>query len=132
MTQSSAFDQLIAPIARSVKGCADDLLDIREAALKQKVPGECIACFFRVLSKAGQRNAEASVTPLKSWLEANLEIVAENHQRQELERLPVRLDGEDLEEYCYRIIELFHKDRNYTTDQISLRFDFKSGYAASA
>ena len=122
--EDTVFDQLIAPIVQNVRGCADDLLDLREAALTGKVPGACVACFFRVMGKAERHSAESTVIPLKGWLETNIEIIAENHKQQVLERQPLKLDNNDLESYCYSIMDVMINDRNYIDEQISLRFDF--------
>lgn len=125
MSYECAIDTVLAPIATQVKTCANELLDIRDAASQRRQPGKCVACFYRVMGIAERQRVESSLDPLKTWIEQHLELVAEDDKQRELERMAIRLEGNDLEAYCRNVISLFHHDRGYMGNQISIRFAFK-------
>ena len=99
--------------------------------MRRRQPGKCVACFYKVMGMAGRRREEAPLEPLKSWIEEHLEIVAEDECEQRLlERMPVRLRGDDLESYCRGVMAEIHHDRNYASRNIALKFAFKDSQAA--
>jgi len=120
------IDDTLATLVGSVKGCADEILDLRDAAMKRQRPGLCVACYFKIAQAA--RNP-ALAEPLRSWIEENVEVVAED-DRDTLERLPVQLDGDDLEDFCRNVMQTFQTDRAYDTPHIRLHFDYKRSAAA--
>ena len=62
-----------------------------------------------------------------------MEVVAFDDRDDELERFPVRLaDGEELSDFCERMMREFHDDRVYTQRKIVLRFDFTEELKAAA
>ncbi len=119
------IDAVLSPIAREMSHRADDILDLREAAITRNDPGRCLSCYYRLLSNSRHSSVE-STTPLRHWLEQHLEIVAKDKGLNELERLPVRLDSDSIEVYCKEIISVFRHDRDYQhIPNIELSFQFK-------
>lgn len=103
---------------------ADVILDLRETLLAKGHPGTCVQCFFSLLQNS---NSPGSLTPLRNWLESNLEVTVaiENNVR---ETLPVALEtSETLSDYCHRVIETIRTDRIYTNDSIRLGFRYRKG-----
>lgn len=122
------FESALAPLASKLRTQADTLLDLREAALARRHPGLCVACYFKLLAPA-QRRAPEAVTPLRTWLERHLEVVAQDEARRPLERLPVRLEAEDLESYCFGVMRTIQQDRAYPARDVALSFSFKQAAA---
>ena len=127
--QNFEIDSALSPLAPLLHHAADNILDLREAALKREDPGLCISCYFKIYAASPDRHRSA-ISPLRRWLETHLEIVAHDENRTELERIPVSLDGEDLEGYCHRIMSEFHLDRAYRAANIELGFRFRTDTAA--
>lgn len=125
-----SIDPVIAPIAATIAQCANDLLDLREAANARQHPGKCVSCYYKVMGIAERNRSKAGVGPLKHWLEKNLEIIAEDESSQVLERFPVKLTDDDLESFCKRVMDLVHFDRGYAAKHICLRFEFRDVQAA--
>ena len=124
------FDKALFPIARELSHCADEILDLREAALRRDDPGRCLSCYFKILG--GSRHSMGHITtPLRQWLEQHLEVVAHGSSQSELERLPIQLpsEGSDgLEVFCRQIMANFREDRTYQDlAKIELSFQFKQG-----
>lgn len=130
MRLQQSIESAIAPLASQMMICADDLLEIREAVLRQQMPGQCVSCFYRIMGVAERKRNTELVKPLKDWLETHLEIIAEDENHAELERFPVRLKGGDLEEYCQSVISAVHQDRSYRTRHVHLYFSYKEALAA--
>lgn len=130
MRLNPSIDSVIAPIATSFQGCADELLDIREAAMQRRQPGKCVACFYKVMGIAQRRQKANALKQLQCWIEDHLEIVAEDEHHAELERMGVHLDDSDLESYCQNIISQMHFDRSYASRHITLKFVYKEAYVA--
>jgi hypothetical protein len=128
MSPISTFDQLLAPIVRPLCAQADTLLDLRDAATSQPHPGRCVSCYFSLLADLPDHDAPR-LTPIRQWLEQNVEIVAlDNHtSRQELEVFPLDLGhSENLEECCQSTIRTVLHDRAFTqTHRIAMRFRFR-------
>ena len=101
---------------------ADDLLDLRTWAGSRQRPGKCVDCYFRLFSSD---LASAQLCPLREWLEGNIEVVAFDSSESTLERLPLRLDSENLETFCHGVMEEIRSNRNYGHPEISLTFQFK-------
>lgn len=132
MQMKANFDEAIAALSGVVEGCADSILDLRESALASQNPGTCVRCYFAIYHQAASRAGD-SLLPLQKWLERHIEIVAIGDSHEELERLPVRLEeGEELVDFCQRMMEEFHADRVYDDRKIVLRFDFTSDLKAAA
>tara|TARA_R100000027_G_scaffold67731_2_gene68266 strand:+ start:12701 stop:13084 length:384 start_codon:yes stop_codon:yes gene_type:complete len=118
----SEIDAALIPVARAAKHAADELLDFRSAALNRSDAGLCVRCYFKIFNATRE---EAALLRLRELLEKHLEVVAFDGDEQELERLPVFLDAEELESYCVRIMTEFRENRAYRSSQIDLRFRFK-------
>lgn len=123
-TKDDALDRVLSPIAREARHCADVLLDIRDLASRRNEPGKCVACFFRIMGTVSRGSDPRFVEPLRGWLEERLEIVAEDDHSRELERLRVKLEGDDLESFCQGVMSRIHHDRSYSSPSVSLRFSF--------
>jgi hypothetical protein len=101
---------------------ADDILDLELASRKRESPGACVAAYFRIMSDIPEV-CRPLVKELREWLESQVEVVATDG-RQQLERLPARLEGEGLEDYCQGVMREFRDNRVYDSD-IRLSFAFK-------
>jgi hypothetical protein len=126
------IDEALIPIARKMSHYADDILDLREAAVVGADPGRCLSCYFKLLSYS-QNTGQDIVTPLRTWLEQHLEVVATDNDLKELERMPLKLDAVRMESYCRQVMSLFRADRCYQDVEyieLSLQFRDKSGSAA--
>ncbi len=118
------IDLMLRPLARSLAREADAILDLRELLLSQGHPGKCVRCFFRLFEAAGSGSAQ-DLLPLRTWLEANVEISV-RRDGEELETLPfVPAKHEDLEEFCLRAIEHVRMDRGYRGERLELTFRYK-------
>jgi len=126
------IDHVLTPIAREMSHRADDILDLRDAAIRRDDPGRCLSCYFRLLAGARSGDAETT-TPLRKWLEQHLEIVAHDAGLQkELERLPLHLELDSIEGYCQRMMQAFREDRAYQhLPLIELSFQFKEASSAA-
>jgi hypothetical protein len=82
---------------------------------------------------AGARpESRPAATPLRQWLEQHLEVVARDPNRHELERLPIDLETDGMEDYCRRIMDTFRFDRGYADlPTIELSFEFKESMAVA-
>jgi len=120
--------RILAPVASR---WADDLLDLRDAALTAGNPGTCVRCYYAIYGRIADR-WEDKVLPLRRWLENHVEIVAKDELDNELERLPISLNGRDLESYCEEMMMEFRENRAYPSDAIRLSFRFRDGIAAAA
>ena len=103
---------------------ADALLDLWEGLRKNRFPGRCIGCYFRLFAKA-RLSTRSRLDRLRHCLEDHLEIIVFDEDRGELERLPVNLEGDDLELYCREIMQEFMDNPQYVGRSILLCFDFK-------
>lgn len=117
-------EQLLSPLASGSPERADLLLDFLAAVKAGRHPGRCVRCYFDLLDTP-ERNAQPAMHELRAWLEANIEVVARDEKDVELERIPLQLRGEDLQEYCYEVIDGVLKDRAYPSNQIGLEFRFR-------
>ena len=123
------IDEALTPIAREMSHRADDILELRDAARFRSDPGRCLSCYFKLLSNSTQSSAKAA-TPLRRWLEQHLEVVAKDGYMRELERVPLSLDADEIEEYCQQIITTFQEDRSYQhISDIELSFQFRQDAA---
>lgn len=120
--------RVLAPIASR---WADDILDLRDAALNAGNPGTCVRCYYTIYGKVADR-WEDKLLPLRRWLENHVEIVAKDELDNELERLPVSLNGRDLESYCEEMMAEFRENRVYQSDAIRLSFCFRSEQLSAA
>jgi hypothetical protein len=131
---SSNFDKVLFPIARELSHCADEILDLREAALQRNDPGRCLSCYFKILGSSQQTTAHFT-SPLRQWLEQHLEVVACGPSQSELERLPIQLPPEHsdgIEAFCRQIMTAFREDRSYQNlPEIELSFQFKQDSSAA-
>jgi hypothetical protein len=119
------LDQILRPIAQNLSHHADEILDLREAAIKENNPGRCISCYYKLLADP-RPESKPITTPLRRWLEQHLEVVAHDPAQQVLERLPVKLSSDDLEDYCQQVINEIRYDRGYhSLLSIDLSFAFK-------
>ena len=130
MTEQFEND-ILGPLSRSFYRQADELLDLREAALSKQHPGRCVSCYFKLFSSA-EGPAVTKLEALRRWLESNLIIEARDNQDQVLEKMPVCLDEEeDLEGYCTRLSMEVLNNRVYPTERVELRFNFKENSLAA-
>lgn len=112
----SVVEPLCQPFARQ----ADCLLDLYAMTQEPVHPGRCVQCFFRLLGQA-QGAREASLTPLKRWIEDHVEISVQAEEA-EAARLPVDLRAFDLEDFCQQAIE--HVRRSAVTDAADVHLYF--------
>ncbi|MBC2601277.1 hypothetical protein [Puniceicoccus vermicola] len=126
--EKSEIDAALTPVARAIKHAADDLLDLRAAALDQSDAGLCVRCYFKIFS---QSREQAALQRLRELLEKHLEIVALDNNRRELERIPVFLDADEMESYCLGIMKEFRDNRVYDSPKIDIRFRFKEPLCAA-
>jgi hypothetical protein len=128
---ATTIDEVLGTVAKSGLrgGAANALLDLREAALARKDAGDCLGCYFKILS-ACERSA-AALSPLRQWLEERLELVAHAPGAGELERLPIILEGEDLEDFCAGVMDRFREDRRYRHGVIELSLNFRDPACAA-
>jgi hypothetical protein len=130
MSSSSAaaspeLDTLLASLATPLRRASDSLLDLREAVRSRTAPGRCIRCYFTLLA-AAPRAEQARLTPLRAWLEARIEAAATDGEGRLLEIFPVRLDTEDLETCCRRLMREVTEDRAHAAPHIQLGFRYKA------
>jgi hypothetical protein len=104
---------------------ADALLDLRDYAIKRKHPGKCVDCYFQLHADAPSEQLQ-NLTPLREWLERNIEIVAADQTQNLLEKFPLKLDTNDLETFCHKVVNFLRTDRAFQTPMISLDFAFKA------
>ena len=116
------LEKLAAPLAKQ----ADTLLDLREAVLSRGAPGRCVTCYFKLLAAEGARKDPPLLTPLRQWLEAHIEIVAQDDDAQELERSPLEIgEGESLDDFVRRLINRYFEDRLCTAERVRLNFAYR-------
>jgi hypothetical protein len=118
----SSVDQILGLLTKSFLRQADDLLDLYSAALTRSRPGHCVVCYFKL---HGVAELETLLYPLKTWIEANIEVVAKDAQDIILEQLPLKLDASNLEAYCQDVIHEFRTNRVYPSPNLTLEFCFK-------
>ncbi len=123
------LDAALGPVAAKDGGLADSLLDLREAALRRQDAGQCLKCYFRIHGRAAEKG-EGALTPLRTWLETHLEVVARDHEEQELERVPLSLHSASLDDFCQEMLREFRENRCYAHPSIELSLAFKSTSAA--
>lgn len=122
-SRPAALDAVLRSLCPLFYRQADDLLDLRACANSRQRPGRCVDCYFRLSSE--HPAVAAQLCPLREWLESNIEVVAFAAGQSALERLPLRLDGENLESYCHGVMDEIRVNRNYSHPEISLAFQFK-------
>lgn len=122
---ATSIEQALSPVTRILKHRANELLDLREAALARKDPGKCLHCYFQ-LRNSRHSKLDEMMTPLKNWLENHLEIIAKGPESDELERIAVNLNWNDIDHYCENLVEDFRKNhRSSYRPSIELVFQFK-------
>lgn len=125
---ATSIEQALSPVTRILKHRANELLDLREAALARKDPGKCLHCYFQLRNSRNSRHSKLDemMTPLKIWLENHLEIIAKGPESDELERIAVNLNWNDIDHYCENLVEDFRKNhRSSYRPSIELVFQFK-------
>jgi len=120
---TKGIDQLLAPVAKSFKHAADDILDLREAVKTRSAPGDCVNCYFKIFDVAKAKDP-TPLQQLRRWLEQNLVVVARDGDARELERLPVSLHHEDMESFCREVMNEFRDNRSYSNSPIELSLHF--------
>lgn len=131
---ASNIDEALTPLAQKMSHHANDILDLREAAISRDDPGRCLSCYFKLLSYS-QNTSHDTITPLRKWLEQHLEVVAIDHDDglKELERMPLHLNADRMESYCQQVITSFREDRSYQhLADIELSLQFRRETVASA
>lgn len=121
-------DKIIGKLVEAKPYLADDLLDLRLFVAERQQPGRCVQAFFNIAESLadGHDDPQApAVACLRYWLEAQLEVIARDSQGNDLEHLPAQLRGEDLEDYCGRVMQFFRSDRSYP-DGLQLEFAFRN------
>jgi hypothetical protein len=125
----SEIDRVLEPVAEGRGRLADEILDFREAVLGRRDPGQCVQCYFKIFGRLGPVGS-LPLGGLREWIEENLEVIAVDGRARELERVPVQLEAESLEDFCHRMIGEFRENRVYREPEIELRFAFKESTAA--
>jgi len=120
----SSVDRILGLLAKDFFRKTDDLLDLHSAALTRSHPGRCVACYFK-LYEVGEPHTETLLYPLKTWIEANIEVVAKDARDTIVEQFPLKLDASDLEAYCQDVIHEFRTNRVYPSPNLALEFRFK-------
>ena len=100
-------------------------LDLRDAALRRTDPGQCLHGYFQ-LRNSRHSNIDEMIKPLKVWLENHLEIIAKGPDHRDLQRIAVKLDWKNINQYCENLIEDFRNNqcRNHRRP-VELIFQFK-------
>lgn len=123
------FDSILGPVASEFSHEADTILDLRTAALREKDAGLCLRCFFKIRAQSTRSGApvraRTRLDPLREWMERNIEIVARGDDWTELERVPLVVEGEDLETFCHGVMREFQENRAYTEERIEISVAFK-------
>lgn len=119
------IDALLLPLIQQEIRDADAILDLRELLLTGGHPGKCVRCFFRLFNSE-TRKGFPLLTPLRRWLESNVEIAVTSGQTV-LETLPLSFSAqENLEEFCQRSINHVRLDRGYDAKHIAMTFRYKA------
>jgi hypothetical protein len=124
-TFNFSLEDALVSIAPHFSKQADALLDLRDYGIKRQHPGKCVDCYFQLHSDAAPSELQ-NLAPLREWLERNIEIVAADQKQNLLEKIPLRLDGQNLEAFCHKVINLLRSDRAFETPMVSLDFAFKA------
>ena len=103
---------------------ADEILDLRNCVRQRIRPGLCVSCYFKLIVGSDSAS-QVLLSPLRAWLESNIEVVARDGESMVVEHLPLKLDPPDLESYCSQIIGEFRDNRVYATDLLTLEFRYK-------
>lgn len=123
------IDEVLGPVAKEGTGVADSLLDLREEVLRRRDAGKCLQCYFRIYGRVSGVGEEP-IQPLRCWLEEHVEVVAKDHEERELERVPLSLHSESLEDFCQEMMQEFRQNRCYDGPAIELSLTFKETPAA--
>ena len=121
---SDQVDAVISGLCPLFSRYADEILDLRSSARQRVRPGLCVRCYFQLYAKANAVS-ETVLSPLRNWLESNIEVVARDKKEQVIEKLPLTLDSADLQSYCPRLMDEFRENRAYSTEALSLEFCYK-------
>jgi len=93
--------QVIAPLCQPFSRQADQILDLYEMTQPSvRKPGRCLRCFYDLLSSSATPQKMAALSPLREWIEENLEIAVSEQDAHEAGTIPVRLEQPDLESFC--------------------------------
>jgi hypothetical protein len=128
MASDYELDAILSSLARpEMVSLSDRLLDMRDAAFTPLAAGCCVKIYFELLAAAPENGAlDRSLADLRGWLERHLSIeVLDDVQIQPLERLPLRLQGEnDLETLCRTAMNDYLNDRCHPAPAIRMQFSF--------
>lgn len=120
-------NQLLAQAVPLTPEGVDIILDLREFLLEKGHPGDCVQCFFALL---GNLEQPRSLTPLRLWLESNLEVSVRINGKLR-ETLPVNLqDYRNLSDYCQTVVDFVRQDRVYSEKKIELSFEYQGSPAS--
>lgn len=115
--------EVLGPLCERFRSQADTLLDLWAMTQEPGHPGTCVKCFYRLLGTARQEESEV-LDPLRSWIEAHIEIEV-TVDRDEAGRLPVRLEAEDLEDFCHEAIRYIREDTAIGAPSVELEFCYR-------
>lgn len=134
MRLHSDLDEIVSGLAQPLLQSANELLDLREWAMRQENAGACIRTYFDFAAALSESNSTTQLTDLRDWLEHSLEIVVSDACcHQDLESLRFHLeDHEDLEAFCQRMMGTLREDRCHQTPQLHLEFRFVKDVARAA
>ncbi|MFP4351905.1 MAG: hypothetical protein ACLFRP_00365 [Puniceicoccaceae bacterium] len=120
------LEPLCAPFAKD----ADRILDLYEMTkTPQRQPGRCVSCFYDLFQKAPSAKRKA-LTPLREWIEENLEIeIRSEPDGSELQALALRLDSPDLETFCLDAMETARERNRAEATRLQLEIRFKPAAA---
>lgn len=112
--------ELLGPLSQKYPQRADEILDLYDGIVQRKHPGECIRCFFQL----SEVISEDALQTLKIWMEEEIEVVATD-TRDELDRFPLQLQGNSMEDFCHNLTGVMRWDRPYKAPRIEVDFHYR-------
>lgn len=116
-------EQVVRPLCEPFRRQADCLLDLYAMTTDPAHPGQCVRCFYELLTRAKGEHSPA-LQPLRDWIQTHVEIAvkAGGHPAT---RLPVQLEDTDLESFCQRAMERVREDTAIGEPEVILELRYK-------
>ncbi len=126
----SDIEDILSPVAQASSGCADFILDLRDAMVAGENAGKCVSCYFAIYHRMAVQLG-SDLLPLEKWIQRHIEISVSGAGGDLLERMPVIFHpGEDLETFCRRMMDEVSSDRVYEDKHLQLSFAFVGNTAS--